>query len=103
MHTFDSSITAASFKDFYRLEKFDKNNTRPSPLLVKFLRSFDATLVLSNRKSLTSGISIKPDLTLQERKIENALLKERRKLTAQSASLSEHMATVFILIRNYME
>ena len=29
---------------------------------------------------MTSGISIKPDLTLEERKIENALLKERRKL-----------------------
>ena len=54
--------------------------THPRPLLVKFLRAFDATLVLSNKKSLTSGVSIKPDLTLEERKIENALLKERRRL-----------------------
>lgn len=84
MHTFDSSITAASFKDFYRLGKFDKHHTRPRHLLIKFLWSFDATLVLSNRKSLTSGISIKLDLTLQELKIENVLLKERRKLTDSS-------------------
>ena len=80
MSSLDSSVTAASLKDFYRLGKFDKNNTHARPLLVKFLRSFDATLVLSNRQSLTSGISIKPDLTLQEHKIENALLKERRRL-----------------------
>ena len=71
MHSLDSLITAALFKDFYRLAKFDKNNTHPCPLLIKFLGSCDATLVLSNRKCLTSGISIKPNLTLQEWKIKN--------------------------------
>ena len=80
MSSIDASITSASIKDFYRLGKFKQDNTRPRPLLVKFLRAFEATLVLSNKKSLTSGVSIKPDLTLEERKVENALLKERRRL-----------------------
>ena len=82
MSDIDSSITSASIKDFYRLGKFNHgNNHRPRPILIKFLRAFDATLVLnSNKKSLSSGISIKPDLTIDERKIENILLKERRRL-----------------------
>ena len=42
---------------------------------------FDATLVLSNRASIKSSqISIKPDLTKDEREINNILLKERRAL-----------------------
>ena len=82
MSDIDSTITSASIKDFYRLGKFNPgNNHRPRPILIKFLRAFDATLVLnSNKKSLSSGISIKPDLTVDERKIENILLKERRRL-----------------------
>ena len=77
----DSSFTAASFKDFHRLGKFRQNASKPRPILVKFLRMFDATLVLSNRASIKSSqISIKPDLTKDEREINNILLKERRAL-----------------------
>ena len=62
----DSSFTAASFKDFHRLGKFRQNASKPQPVLVKFLRMFDATLVLSSRASIKSSqISIKPDLTNQ--------------------------------------
>ena len=81
MSDIDSSITSASIKDFYRLGKFNLgNNHRPRPILIKFLRAFDALVLNSNKKSLSSGISIKPNLTVDERKIENILLKERRRL-----------------------
>ena len=67
------SITPESMKDFHRLGKYDQNNTRPRPILVKFLRAFEATLVLSCKSSLSSGIAIKPDMSAEERKIESIL------------------------------
>ena len=77
----DASLTSASIKDFHRLGKFKQSNNRPRPLLVKFLRTFEASLVLSNKDSLTaSQISIKRDMSPEERTVENALLKERRRL-----------------------
>ena len=77
----DSSLTGASVRDFHRLGKFKPSNTRPRPLLVKLLRTFEASLILSKKDSLTSStISIKRDLSPEERAIENALLKERRSL-----------------------
>ena len=77
----DVSLTATSIQDFHRLGKFKPNNTQSCPLFVKFLRTFEASLVLSKKDSLTSSqISIKRDLTFEERTIENALLKERRSL-----------------------
>ena len=77
----DASLTATSIQDFHRLGKFKPNNTRPRPLLVKFLRTVEASLVLSKKVSLASSqVSIKRDLSHEERNIENALLKERRSL-----------------------
>ena len=76
----DSSFTSASIKDFHRLGKFKENSTHPRSILVKFLRAFEASLVLSKKGSLNSPISIKPDMTRDERETEQALLKERRRL-----------------------
>ena len=76
----DSTLTSASIKDFYSLGKYKQTATRPRPILVKFLRAFEASLVLSKKGSLTSTISIKPDMTQVEREVEQALLKERRNL-----------------------
>ena len=80
----DSSITSASIKDIYRLGKFKPDSNRPRPILVKFLRNLDATMVLSSKRSITSSeITIKPDMTYEERKTETVLLKERRTLINQ--------------------
>ena len=80
----DSSITLASIKDIYRLGKFKPDSVRSRPILVKFLRNLDATMVLSSKLSITSfEISIKPDMTYEERKTEMLLLKERRNLINQ--------------------
>jgi len=45
----DSSFSAASIRDFYWLGNFKHNAPKPHPIPVKFLRMFDAKMVLSNR------------------------------------------------------
>ena len=79
LSSIDTSLTTASIQDFHRLGKYKPTNTRPHPVLVKFLRTFEASLVLSKKDSLTSSsqISIKCDMSFEEDTIENALLKER--------------------------
>jgi len=48
--------------------------------MIKFLRNIDATHTLFNKKLLQPPVYVKPDLTLDERKTESLLLKERRVL-----------------------
>ena len=73
----DSSLNSSCIHDFHRLGKFNPTSLRPRPLLVKFLRIYDATLLLSKRSSLPSPIVIKPDLTREERALDSAFLKIR--------------------------
>ena len=49
LNSVDSSIQNASIKDLYRLGKFDPSQTRPRPILVKFLCRIDVSTILSNR------------------------------------------------------
>ena len=78
--TVDSSISPQAVRDCFRLGKYNPNKDRP--IMVKFVRSHDVVTVLSNRKNLSQspGISIKPDRTPRQRKVESVLLKERRSL-----------------------
>lgn len=76
----DPSLNSSCIQDFFRLGKFSTSNSRPRPLLVKFLRIFEANLVLSKRTSVESVV-IKPDLPFEERAINAAFLKERWNLT----------------------
>lgn len=63
-------------KDFDRLGKYKKTATCPRPILVKFLRGFEASLMLSNKDSFSSSmIPIKPDMTRLDWEIEKVLLK----------------------------
>ena len=73
----DNKIDSSAIKDFFRLGKYVSSSSRPRPLLVKFLRSADVNTLLQNRSKLTSSLSIKPDLTPEERAKESLLLKER--------------------------
>ena len=73
----DESFQSHSISDSFRLGKFSIDRRRPRPILVKLLRSSDVSSILSKRRSLTLPYSIKPDLSLEERKRESALLKER--------------------------
>lgn len=75
-----SSLNANSIRDCFRLGSYKSNQDRP--VLAKLMRSSDVQAILANRKNLASmpGISIKPDLPPEVRKIESMLLKERRSL-----------------------
>ena len=77
LSSLDSSLTSASIKDLYRLGKFSASQTSPRPILVKFLHIFEVMYVLSKRIQLHQRISIKPDMSRDERASEAAFLKER--------------------------
>ena len=70
-----------SIKDFFRLGKFKPDNTKPRPILVKFLRSNDAEKV--KRSSFSSPIFAKPDLSPAELAQESVLLRARWDLIRQ--------------------
>lgn len=76
----NDQLDPSAIKDCFRLGKYNTSHTRPRPLMVKFLRTIDATHILSNRKLLQSPVYVKPDLTQEERKTESLLLRERRVL-----------------------
>ena len=75
-----SNIDASSIKDYHRLGKYNPNRSKPRPILVKFLRSADVTSILFEKSYLASPFSIKTDMTVEEKKIEGLLLKERWEL-----------------------
>ena len=83
LNTIDTSIGDTSINDIHRLGKFSADNNRPRPILVKFLRTLDASTVLFNRSKTKKPIQIKPDMTPEERKIESILLHERWNLIQQ--------------------
>ena len=76
----DDKVTEQSIRDCLRLGKY--SSTRCRPILVRLSRSCEASSILANRYKLSTnpGVSIKPDMTRQERSIESILLIERRKL-----------------------
>ena len=76
-------VEANSIKDCYRLGKFIPSRSKPRPILVKFLRSLDTLLILTNKKLLSPPIYIKPDMTPEEKAKESILLKERKALIEQ--------------------
>ena len=78
-------INNSSIKDFFRLGKFNSKHDpkRPHPILITFLRSTDASKVLSNKCLFPSPTYNKPDLTVEEQAKELALLKERWALITQ--------------------
>ena len=73
----DLQIEASSIRDCFRLGKYKSNASRPRPILIKFLRSTEATMALSKMSLFKAPVHIKPDLTQEERDIESFLLKER--------------------------
>ena len=66
-----------SIKDCRRLGKFNEQANKPRPILVTFLRSGDASLLLSKISAFKGPIHIKPDLSIEERSQEAVLLKQR--------------------------
>ena len=77
----DFQIDANSIKDCIRLGKYKPEVSRPRPILVKFLKSTEATIALSKISLFKAPIHIKPDQTQEESDTEGHLLKERWSLT----------------------
>ena len=76
----DDNISEHSIRDCQRLGKY--SDTKHRPILAKLSRSCDVLSILSKRAKLADmpGISIKPDMSKEQRKVESVLLYERRKL-----------------------
>ena len=72
----DSSIQSPSIKDCFRLGKFSSSQSRPRPVLVKFVRIADVTTILSKKRMVPHPFKIKPDMTREQRVCESVLLKE---------------------------
>ena len=73
----DSSIDFQSIKDLRRLGKYDRDRPRPRPVLVQFLRSADASSILSKAGSVERPYSIQHYMTAAELSRNAVLLKER--------------------------
>lgn len=71
---------SSSIRDCHRLGKYANNSPRPRPLLVSLNSTADVYNILSKRHNSPSPITIKPDLSPTNRKIEALLLKERWRL-----------------------
>ena len=56
--------------------RYRTDQTRPRPILVKFLRAIDAQTVLVNRDEVSQPIIIKPDMSKEDRDIQSILLRE---------------------------
>ena len=71
----DPSIPSNSIRDCMCLDKYTKRSRQP--ILVKLSRSCEVIVIQANRKRLidTPGISIKPDLSKEERLTKSVLLK----------------------------
>ena len=82
----DSDVTMHSICDCIRLGKYNKSSNRP--LLVGLSRACEVMLALSqsNKLSKRPGISIKPDVSPEERSTQSLLLKERKTLTASGTN-----------------
>ncbi len=87
---FNTSISAQSIQDCTRLGKYTDNKCRP--VLVKLSRSFEVSSLLSQRKKLkdTPGVSIKPDMSPDERKVDFVLMSKRWDII-QSGTAREHI------------
>ena len=70
----------SSIQDCHRLGKYNGAMSRPRPLLVSLNSTADVHSILSRHCSLSSSVSIKPDLSPSDRKVDSLLLQERHKL-----------------------
>ena len=66
-----------SIRDCIQLGKYKSSSTRPRPILVKLTRVLDANTVLYNRSKAPDNITIKLDMSLEEKLRESILLSER--------------------------
>lgn len=90
----DESIQGHSVIECRHLGKYKSDSNSPPPILVKMARQVDVMSVLTH---LSGSISIKPDLTRQERSIEKLLLKGRWSLINAGTSRKDiRISSLFV-------
>lgn len=87
----DPSISSQSIQDCTRLGKYSEDRCRP--LLVKLSRSCEVSSLLSKRRKLkgTPRVSIKPDMSPEERKIDSLLMRKRWELSETMGIAKENI------------
>ena len=97
------SFNDMSLRECRRLGKYLESNVSPRPLLVTLSRSSEVSAFLDKRYALAKdNIYIKPDLSLEERKVESILLKERRVLIEEYNVKRNLIRLSSSLIQGYM-
>ena len=83
IETVESTITVQLIRDCFRMGKYLKGKKRP--ILVKMSRTREVQSILANRRKLAQkpSVSIKPDMSFEERAVEKILLKKRWELMGQ--------------------
>ena len=78
LNKLNNDINHLSIRDNFRLGKYKQNQDRPRPLLIKLNRAIDVVTILANRGSLNDkSITVKPDMSPQEKQKEALLLKQQ--------------------------
>ena len=74
----ESRIHPLSIRDILRPGKYHDHSQKPRPVLVRFNRAIDTSLLLSKASKLPKYIRVKPDMSQEERHIdrESLLLKK---------------------------
>ena len=62
----DENINPLSIRDLHKLGKYQEKPRCPRPILTRFNRAIDVSLLLCKTSSLPCGIRIKPDMTPEE-------------------------------------
>ena len=73
----NDDISHHSIRDCIQLRKYKSSSTQPRPILVKLTRVLDANTVLYNRSKAPDDITIKPDMSPEEKLRELLLLSEQ--------------------------
>ena len=77
---YENSDSGCSIRDCQRIGRYNSNSTRPRPMLAILSTNAEVRYVLTHRSSLPSSITIKPDRSSSERRVEKILLSKRWKL-----------------------
>ena len=76
----DKDVGPQSIRDCFRLGKYKEPNSRPRPVLVKMNRSIDVINLLAVHRNPPDHLTIKPDLSPEERELDSILMKVRWEL-----------------------
>ena len=99
----NTDINPHSIRDCLRLGKYNTQAKRPRPLLIKLNRVVDASNLLYNKDRTPVGITIKPDLSCEDRQSESLLLSERWALIQSGVDRKDikiRSSSIYVKVKN---